>query len=347
MQEKVTINNRDIGKGHPCYIILEAGVNFDDMEEARRLVNSGVSIGADCIKFQTFHAETTVLKEVPLQDGRGTIDQYEEFMESEEKQTEEFQKELLSYAMSKNITVFSTPSHFNDVDLLENIANPPAYKVGSDDLTNIPLLKYIAKFKKPMIISSGVSYLSEIDNAIRAIREEGNDDIVLLHCVSQYPAKPEDMNLRTMQTLMNTFDVPVGLSDHTMTTSISLAAVALGACVIEKHYTLNRESPGPDNFFSTLPHEMELIIKGIREIEKAMGKPYKKVICAEKDMRPVFKKSIYAISDIKTGEVITEKNVDILRPTGGIEPRMLHHIYGMKVQKDISTGEAITWDCFK
>ena len=347
MREKVTIDNRDIGKGHPCYIILEVGVNFDDIEEAKRLVESGISIGADCIKFQTFHAETTVLKEVSLQDGRGTIDQYEEFMESEEKQTEAFQKELFSCAMNKGITVFSTPSHFNDVDMLEKICNPPAYKLGSDDLTNIPLLKYIARLKKPMIISSGVSYLSEIDAAIRAIREEGNDDIILLHCVSQYPSNPEDMNLRTMQTLMQTFDVPVGLSDHTMTTSISLAAAALGACIIEKHYTLNRESPGPDNFFSMLPHEMELIINGVREIEKAMGKPYKKVICAEKDMRGVFKKSIYAVCDIKAGEEVTGKNVDILRPTGGIEPGMLPHIYGMKIQKNVSAGEPITWDCFK
>ncbi|UCB56978.1 MAG: N-acetylneuraminate synthase family protein [Candidatus Omnitrophota bacterium] len=347
MRDKVSINNRHIGKGHPCYIILEAGVNFDDIIEAKKLIDSGVRLGADCIKFQTFHAQTTVIEGTSLKDGRGIIDQHKEFTESQEKQTEDFQKKLFAYAKSKDITAFSTPSHFNDVDLLERIADPPAYKLGSDDLTNIPLLKYIARLKKPMIISSGVSYLSEIDTAIRAIREEGNDNIVLLHCISQYPARPEDMNLRAMQTLINTFDLPVGLSDHTMTSSISLAAVALGACVIERHFTLNRESPGPDNFFSMLPEEMALIIKGIREIETALGSPYKKIAGAEKDMRPVFKKSIYAIRNIREGEMITEKNVDILRPAGGIEPRLLQHIYGMRVRRDMSAGEPLTWECFK
>ncbi len=347
IEKKVIINGRSIGKGCPCYILLEAGVNFDDIEEAKVLVNSAVDIGADCVKFQTFHAETTVAKGAKLKDGRGTVDQYAEFTESEGKQGEELQKGLFAYAKSKNITSISTPSHFNDVDLLERIANPPAYKLGSDDLTNIPLLKYIAGFKKPMIISSGVSYLSEIDEAIRAIREVGNDDIILLHCVSQYPADPKDVNLRTMQTLMNTFDVPVGLSDHTQTTSIALAGVAMGACLIEKHFTLDRKNPGPDNFFSMLPAEMEIVIKGIREIELAMGSFYKKIIPAEKEMRLVFKKSIYAISDIEKGQMITEKNVDVLRPEEGLAPALLSHIYGFKVNRKIFAGEPITWDCLK
>ncbi|MDO8603566.1 MAG: N-acetylneuraminate synthase family protein [Candidatus Omnitrophota bacterium] len=347
MRGTIVINKRRIGKDCPCYIILEAGVNFDDINGAKRLVDSAAAIGADCVKFQTFHAKTTVIRGTHLKDGRGMIDQYKEFMESEEKQTEDFQKELFLYAAKKDITAFSTPSHFKDVDLLEKIARPPAYKLGSDDLTNIPLLKYIARLKKPMIISSGVSYLSEIDSAIRAIKEEGNSDAILLHCVSQYPARPEDMNLRTMQTLMKTFDVPVGLSDHTMTTSIPIAAVAMGACVIEKHFTLKREALGPDNFFSTMPYEMELIIKGIRETEKAMGLPYKDVTDAEKGIRQVFKKSIYAVKDIKEGEMITEKNVDILRPEGGIEPGLLQHIYGIRAQRRILKGEPIIWDCFK
>lgn len=347
MKDKVVIDNRNIGRDYPCYVILEGGVNFDDIEGAKKLVDSGITVGADCIKFQTFHASTTVTKGATLKDGRGTVDQYEEFMESEKKQTEEFQKELFSYSKNRKITAFSTPSHFNDVDLLEKIADPPAYKIGSDDLTNIPFLRYIAQLKKPMIISSGASYLSEIDLAIREIRNEGNDDIILLHCVSQYPANAEDMNLRAMQTLMKTFNVPVGLSDHTMTISIPIAAVAMGACVIEKHYTLDREVPGPDNFFSMLPAEMDLVIKGIRQIEKAMGSPYKSIVSVEKEMRPVFKKSIYAVRDIEEGDAITKANVDVLRPKGEIEPELLQHICGMKVRKYISAGQAITWDCFK
>ena len=347
MGDKVAIDNRSVGKNCACYIVLEGGVNFDDFEGAIKLIDTAVLVGADCIKFQTFHAPTTVSKGATLQDGRGIIDQHEEFLESEEKQTEEFQRQLFEYASSKRIASFSTPSHFNDVDLLEKVADPPAYKLGSDDLTNIPLLQYIARLKKPIIISSGVSYLSEIDTAIRAIKEEGNNDIILLHCISQYPSQPEDMNLKTMQTLSKTFDVPVGLSDHTMTSSIPMAAVALGACIIEKHFTLDREAPGPDNFFSMLPQEMELIIKGIRQIEKAIGNPHKDVIRAETEMRAVFRKSIRATREIKKGETITKENADVLRPTGGLEPYLVRQVYGMKAKHAIAVGEPVTWDCFK
>jgi len=347
MAKKVIIDGKPIGQGHPCHIILEAGMNFDDMEEARELIDTVINIGGDSIKFQTFHADTITAKNNPLEDGRGTIDQHEEFMESEEKQTEEFQKGLFDYCKEKQITAFTTPSHYTDVEMLERIANPPAYKLGSDDLTNIPFLKYIARFKKPMIISSGVSHLSEIDAAIRAIREEGNDNIILLHCVSQYPAKAEDMNLRAMQTLMNTFDVPVGLSDHTMTVSVPLAAVTMGAAVIEKHFTCHREKPGPDNFFSMMPDEMEAVINGTREIEQAKGSPYKKIITIETEMRKVFKKSIFAIKDITQGEALTKENIDALRPEGGLRPELLPDVMGMKVTRDIKTGEPLTWESFK
>ncbi len=347
MGKVVNIAGRSIGRGYPCYIILEGGVNFDDFEEAKELIDTGIKIGGDCMKFQTFHADTVTAKNNPLEDGRGTIDQYEELVESEEKQTEEFQKNLFDYCKKKNFTAFTTPSHYTDVDMLERIANPPAYKLGSDELTNIPFLKYIARLKKPMIISSGASYLSEIDAAIRAIREEGNNDIILLHCVTRYPAKAEDMNLRAMKTLINAFDVPVGLSDHTMTTSIALAAVTMGATVIEKHFTCHREKPGPDNFFSMMPDEMQAIIKGVREIEVALGSPYKKVINTENEMRKVFKKSIFAVKDIVAGEKLTKKNVDNLRPGGGLKPELLPQIIGMKVTRNIKAGEQINWDCFK
>lgn len=347
MAKTVLINGRPIGSGHPCYFILEGGVNFDDLKGAEALIDSAVAIGADCIKFQTFHAKTTTVPTTKLQDGRGEIDQYQEFEESESKQTPEVQKHLFDYCQKKKITSFSTPSHFNDVDALEKYAKLPAYKLGSDDLTNIPLIQYVARLGRPMIISSGVSHISEIDEAIRAIREEGNNDIVLLHCISQYPTNPKDINLRMMQTLMTTFDVPVGLSDHTMTTSVAMAAAALGACVIEKHYTLDRDAPGPDNFFSMLPDEMKTIIDGVREIESALGSPYKTIVDAEQEMRAVFKKSLHATRDITPGEVLSLDNVDILRPTGGLDPKYHKDVIGMKVTKKIVAGEAITWDCFK
>ena len=345
MNKYVTIDGREIGPDRPCYVMLEAGVNFDDMRQARELIDAAAGIGADCIKFQTFHAGTTVVRNAHLQDGRGVINQYDELKESEDRQTREFQQGLFSYARTKNITAFSTPSHRRDVDMLEGAASPPAYKIGSDDLTNIPLLKYVARLKKPMIISTGVSYMTEIDQALRVICGEGNDDIILLHCVSQYPAQPKDINLLMMSSLEKAFGRPVGLSDHTMTTSIPIAAAAMGACVIEKHFTLKRDHPGPDNFFSMMPEEMEMIIKGIREVEAARGCGYKTVVDAEKEMRAVFRKSIHAVRLIRKGEILSDDNVDILRPADGLEPALLPYIMGKPVHKDIAEGEAITWEC--
>ena len=347
MSKVIKFGNTIIGDNCPCYVMLEAGVNFDNIKGVRKLIDSAVNSGANAIKFQTFHADTTVVKGVNLRDGRGIINQYEELKESEKKQTKEFQEKLFLYAKQRKITAFSTPSHYKDVDLLEEIASPPIYKVGSDDLSNIPLLKYIARLKKPIIISSGVSYLSEIDSAIRAIREEGNDKIVLLHCVSQYPANPEDLNLKKISLLRQIFDIPVGLSDHTTTLSIPIAAVALGACVIEKHYTLDRDAPGPDNFFSMLPSEIKSIVKKIREVELALGNVRNDIGNSEKEMRKVFRKSIHAVKDIRKGEIITRENIDTLRPLGGIDPALMPYIFGMRIQKNMLSGEPLTWDCFK
>lgn len=343
----VKVRDRLIGEGHPCFIVLELGVNFKDMKEAKKLVDTAIEIGADAVKFQTFHAKTISMKGAILYDGRGLIDQYEEAMGSEDRLTDEFQTEIIRYAQSRGIITFSTPSHFTDIDLLNKIGGIPAYKFGSDDLTNIPLLKYAAKFAKPIFLSTGVSTLADIDEAIKAIREEGNDQILLFHCVSQYPAKPQDMNLRTMQTLQRTFDVPVGLSDHTEGIAVSIAAAALGAKMIEKHFTLNRGEPGPDNFFSMEPGPMQQIIEGIREMESAMGSPVKEVRKVEEAMVVNFHKSIFAIKDIEAGETISDKNTDILRPLIGIPAKYYEAVCGMKPTRPIPKGQALQWEDFK
>jgi N,N'-diacetyllegionaminate synthase len=343
----VKVDEHLIGEDYPCFIVLELGVNFQSMTEAKRLLDTAIEIGADAVKFQTFHAKTIAMRGTILYDGRGQIDQYEESLESEDRLTEEFQTELIRYAQSKGITTFSTPSHFTDIDLLNRIGGIPAFKIGSDDLTNLPFLKYAAKFGKPIFLSSGVSTIGDIDEAIKTIQAEGNDQILLFHCVSQYPAKAEDMNLRTIQTLRQAFDVPVGLSDHTEGIGVSIGAVAMGAKIIEKHFTLDRSAPGPDNFFSMEPGPMKQIIDGIREVEAAMGVPFKDIRKVEKPMVVNFHKSIFAIEDIGQGEPISEKNVEILRPLQGIPAKYYDIVCGMKPTKPIPKGRALQWSDFK
>ncbi len=343
----VKVGNRTIGEGFPCFIALELGVNYKDMAEAKKLVDAGVSIGADAVKFQTFHARTIAMEGAILYDGRGIVDQYQEAMGSEDRLTDEFQTEIIRYAQEKGVSVFSTPSHFSDIDLLNKIGNVHAFKFGSDDLTNLPLLRYAAKIGKPIFLSSGVATMGQIDEAIRAIRHEGNDQILLFHCVSQYPAKPSDMNLLTMQTIQKAFDVPVGLSDHTEGTAVSIAAAAMGAKIIEKHFTLDRKAPGPDNFFSMEPAKMKEIIDGVREVESAMGISYKDIRKSEEPMVVNFHKSVFAIKDIMPGEAITGKNVDILRPLTGIPAKYYDVVLGMKPVRKIQKGQSLKWEDFK
>lgn len=343
----VKVGERFIGEDHPCFIVLELGVNYKDMEEARKLVDTAIEIGADAVKFQTFHAETIAMKGAVLYDGRGLVDQYEEALESEDRLTDEFQTELIRYAQSRGVVTFSTPSHFTDIDLLNRIGGVLAFKIGSDDLTNLPLLQYVARFGKPIFLSSGVSTIGDIDEAIRTIQAEGNDQILLFHCVSQYPAKAEDMNLRTIQALQQTFDVPVGLSDHTEGIGVSIGAVAIGAKMIEKHFTLDRSAEGPDNFFSMEPGPMKEIVDGIREVEAAMGVPYKNIRKVEEPMVVNFHKSIFALKDIEPGEPISEKNVGVLRPLQGIPAKYYDIVCGMKPSRKINKGKALKWEDFK
>lgn len=342
----VKIEDRIIGEGQPCFVILELGVNFKTLDEAKQLIDAGVSTGADALKFQTFHAWTTAMKGATLYDGRGLVDQYEEFLESESLQTEEFQSEIMAYARSKGVVTYSTPSHARDVDLLNRLG-VPAFKFGSDDLTNLPLLRYAARFNKPIFLSSGVSTIGDADEAIRVIRKEGNDRILLFHCVSQYPARPADMNLRTMQTLERAFGIPVGISDHTEGIAVSIAAAVLGAKMIEKHFTLDRSVPGPDNFFSMEPGPMKQIIDGIREIEQALGVPVKDIRKSEEGMIVNFHKSVFAVKDIEPGEPITRDKLEILRPLKGIPAKYFDIVLGMRPTVRIRAGEALQWDDFK
>jgi len=219
----------------------------------------------------------------------------------------------------------------------------PVFKVGSGEITNLPLLKYIARKKKPVILSTGMATLGEIEEALAAIRQEGVDEIVLLHCVSCYPARTEDMNLRVMGTLRQAFRLPVGLSDHSLGITVPIAAVALGACAIEKHFTLDKKLPGPDHRASLEPRELKEMVKAIRDVEKALGNGIKRPTVEEEENKKVGRRSIVARVDIPAGAVITEDMLAIKRPGNGLEPKYINLIIGRKTKANIISGEVITF----
>jgi len=341
---KIRIEDKLIGEEEPCFIIAEAGVNHNgSVELAKKLIDAAKDAGADAVKFQTFKTENVVVKDAQKaeyqKETTGEGSQYEMIKKLE--LTEEDFRELADYAEKKDIMFLSSPFDKESVDLLYEL-DVPAFKVGSGEITNFPLLRYIAKKEKPIILSTGMSTLGEIEEALDVIRSEGVEDIILLHCVSNYPARIEDVNLRAMGTLKQAFKLPVGFSDHTLGITAPIAAVALGACVIEKHFTLDRNLPGPDHKASLEPDELKEMVKAIREVEKALGNGIKKPTKEEEKIKKVARRSIVAKVDISKGAIITEDMLDVKRPGTGIEPKYLKFIIGRKTKEDIKKDEIIS-----
>jgi len=343
---KLKIGDKLIGEEEPCFIIAEAGVNHNgSVELAKKLIDAAKDAGADAVKFQTFKAENVVVKDAQKaeyqKETTGEGSQYEMIKKLE--LTEEGFRELADYAEKKDIMFLSSPFDKESVDLLYEL-DVPAFKVGSGEITNFPLLRYIAKKRKPIILSTGMSTLGEIEEALDVIRSEGVEDIILLHCVSNYPARIEDVNLRAIETLKQAFKLPVGFSDHTLGIIVPIAAVALGACVIEKHFTLDRNLPGPDHRASLEPDELKEMVKAIREVEKALGNGIKKPTKEEEKIKKVARKSIVAKVDISKGAIITEDMLDVKRPGTGIEPKYLKFIIGRKAKEDIKKDDVIRFE---
>ncbi len=340
--KKVKIGNRTIGKGEPVFIVAEIGYNFNTLDEAIKSIDAAIDCGVDSVKFQTFRADNITTKDAMFASEAGSGSQYEEHKKYE--LSEEMHRKLFSYAREKGIIVHSTPSHPDDVELLEKIG-VPAYKIGADDLTNLPFLKYVAQKQLPVIVSAGMATMAEVDEAVTAIRSTGNEDIILLHCVANYPVKKlESINLRAIATMEIAFGLPVGFSDHTTTISIPIAAAAAGAVFIERHFTLDKNLPVPDAFFSADPKEMKAIVQGIREVEKAMGNGIKEPAVSEVEMRTQGRKGLVAARDITEGTIITKDMLCIKRPGSGIPPRFIDIVVGRKAQSDIRQDEIITWD---
>lgn len=344
--QKIKISNRFIGQGEHSFIIAEVGVNHNgDVNLAKKLIDAAKEAEADAVKFQTFKAEEVVSKSAEKalyqKETTGAAESQLEMIKKVELMEKDF-AELFVYAQEKEIIFLSSPFDKGSVDLL-NEMGVPAFKVGSGEITNFPLLKHIARKEKPIILSTGMSTLGEIEEALEVIRKEGAEEIILLHCVSCYPARVEDMNLRAIETLSYAFRLPVGLSDHSIGITIPIAAVALGACVIEKHFTLDKSLPGPDHRASLEPDELKQMIKAIRDVEKAMGSGIKIPTAEEEENKRVARRSLVAKVDIPKGAVITEEMLDFKRPGEGIDFTHINMIVGRKVKEDIKRDELITF----
>ena len=346
MADYIEFAGRRIGARSPCFIIAEAGVNHNgDVELAKQLVDAAADAGADAVKFQTFKAERLVSAAAPkaeyqLQTTETSESQLEMLRHLE--LSPEAHRELQAYCQERGVLFISTPFDKESADLLDELG-VPVFKIGSGEVTNWPLLEHIARKGKPIILSTGMSYLSEVGEAVRVIREAGNEQLVLLHCVSNYPANPADVNLRAMQTMAAAFQVPVGYSDHTPGIEAPLAAVALGACVIEKHFTLDKNLPGPDHRASLEPPGLQAMVAGIRTVESALGDGVKQPTLSEADNRSIVRRSLAAAPDIPEGAIIESEMLQSLRPASGISPALIEHVAGRRVRRSLASGQLIDW----
>lgn len=344
--KKIKISDKLIGEGEPCFIIAEAGVNHNgSVELAKELIDAAKDAGADAVKFQTFKAEKVVIPDVGKaeyqKETTGVEESQYEMIEKLELTENDF-KELADYAKKKDIIFLSSPFDKESVDLLDRFG-VPAFKVGSGEITNFPLLRHIAKKGKLIILSTGMATLGEVERALRVIREVGVGDIVLLHCVTNYPAKMEDVNLRAIETLKHAFKLPVGFSDHTLGITVPIAAISLGAVVVEKHFTLDKNLPGPDHKASLEPEELREMVKVIKDVEKAFGDGIKKPAKEEEEIKKVARRSAVAKVDILKGTTIKEDMLDVKRPGTGIAPKYMEMIIGKKAKEDIRKDEIVTW----
>jgi len=347
--KKIKIGNKIIGEGEPCFIIAEAGVNHNgDFRLAKKLINVAKQAGADAVKFQTFKAENVVTETAGMaeyqKENIGSKKSQLSMIKELELSYKDFIK-LKKYCDEKKIIFLSTPHSEDAIDFLEPIV--PAYKIGSGDLTNLPFLGKIAKKQKPIILSTGMANLSEVREAISTIKKQENKKIILLHCTTNYPCPLKEVNLKAMLTLKKEFDLPVGYSDHTLGITVPIMAVAMEAKVIEKHFTLNKNLPGPDHKASLEPRELEEMVKLIREAEKVLGSGIKKPTKSEEKIKKIVRKSIIAKTNIPKGRKLTKEMLVIKRPGTGIEPKYINKIVGKVAKKEIKKDNLIKFEDLK
>jgi N-acetylneuraminate synthase/N,N'-diacetyllegionaminate synthase len=342
---KVRIGNRIVGDGENVFVIAEAGVNHNgNLNIAKKLVDVAKDAGADAIKFQVYKTERIVTKDAKrpeYQKKAGISNSQFDLLKKLELKVRDVE-ELYLYAKGKDIIFLASAFDVESVDLLDKIG-VSAFKVASGEITNFPLLQYIAQKRKPIIISTGMSTINEIEDAISIFTKRLVEDVILLHCVTSYPARVEFVNLRAIEFLKQHFDFPVGFSDHTLSTIIPIAAVSIGAVLIEKHLTLNRSMQGPDHRASLEPDEFKKMIDDIRIIEKALGYAGQRSY-EEEEIKKLVRRSIVAKIFITKGTIITEDMLDFKRPGTGIAPKYLVEIIGKCAKADIAPDELVTFE---
>jgi len=345
--KEIKIGSKYIGNGHPVFIIADIGANFDgNLEKAKKLALAVKEAGADVVKTQSFLASKIVsgkgFASMTLKGVHGSWGRPVDEIFKEAEFPREWHKEFFDYCRSIGITTSSSPYDFEAVDLMEE-TGVDFYKIGSGDITWLEMLKYIAKKGKPIILATGASTLAEVDEALRAIQEAGNNNVVLLQCITNYPSKVESANINVLKTYKTAYDIIVGYSDHSPGDTVVLGAVAIGAKVIEKHFTLNKKDAGPDHPHSMDPQEFKVMVEKIRMLEKALGDGRKEVAPEESETVIVQRRSLYAKNNIKAGQVLRVEDIIELRPALGILPKYKEIIVGHKSKKDIAAGEPIYW----
>jgi len=343
------IRGRPVGPGHPCYVIAEAGSNHNrDLSTAFRLIDTAAEAGADAVKFQTYTAEglySTQTPDMRYLTEQGLVGQSESVWELI-KRVEipwDWHSDLATHAAEVGITFFSTPFEEAAVDALEAV-NVPAYKIASYEVNHLPLIEYAARTGKPLLISTGMASLGDIERALDAAAASGCSDLMLMHCAVNYPPRFDDLNLRAITTLSSAFQIPIGWSDHTPGHTADVAAVVLGACAVEKHFTLSREQKGPDHPFALEPDELKAMVEAIRETESALGSSVKRVTDAEAEMFRLGRRSIVAARDVAAGDVITRDDIAVKRPGFGIPAHDIDQVVGRHVAHDVVRDHVLQWD---
>ncbi|HEX7129464.1 MAG TPA: pseudaminic acid synthase [Rhodanobacteraceae bacterium] len=343
----ISIAGRKIGAGQPPYVVAEMSANHDgSIEKAFRIIEAAKQTGADAVKLQTYRPDTITLDcdddafriHGGLWDGRRLYDLY-----AEAYLPWEWHAPLFEHARKLGITIFSSPFDRTAVDLLEDL-DAPAYKIASFEAVDLPLIRYVAGTGKPMIISTGIADAEEIGEALAAARDGGCRELAILHCVSGYPAPASDYNLRTLPDMQARFGVVVGLSDHTLDNTTAIASVALGACIIEKHFTLDRSGGGPDDSFSLEPSELEALCRDARTAWSALGRIDYGLKSSEQ-ANVKFRRSLYFVRDLGEGELVTADAVRSVRPGYGLAPKFLDSVVGRKLVRTVKANSPVTWDC--
>jgi pseudaminic acid synthase len=343
---RVKIGERWVGDGEPCFIVAEAGANHNrDLGMGKELIDVAAEAGADAVKFQTYSAETLYSKKTPkfsYLEKTTSKDTWQLIKDIELPR--EWQAELQAWARKRGIMFFSSPFDYRAVDELDALG-VPAFKIASFEIVDLPLISYAAAKGRPMILSTGLATYEDIHDAVEACRGAGNRDIVLLQCASLYPAPPARINLRAMETMRRAFGVPVGLSDHTTGIHVASAAVAMGACAVEKHFTLSRSLPGPDHPFAIEPGELKAMVRQIRDVEAALGDGQKVGPAPEEvEMHQKARRSLIAARAIPKGARIEREMIAIKRPGFGIQPKLIDLVVGRVARVDIQEDSVLTWD---